>query len=362
MLTRRGQDFVGFIVLNVVLGLAGYIALGGLRVSQVHLPLENNPSPLGYFRSLSLFVIPCLVFGTWLVRMDRDPARRRSFYLTVGVLTPIGALLDIFLGKYFFVFPNTDAVLGSLHPVFRIPAFDWKHGLAGLLGPGWVPGYIPIEEFLFYALGFTCILLTYIWCEAVLFGDDKSDRQQPVPRVFQNAWSAAGSCLGVGALLFAVGYAVHRHLQQEPRGFPGYYLFLLISAVIPSMICFRVAFHFVHWRALTVAWLFVLSISQFWEASLGLPYQWWDYQHGTMLGIFIRPHCDLPIEASLVWFLGSWTTVMVHETVLAGIRLRAATGKSVLRILMGEIEDMDTVKAREEAVRRPPDPRERSHP
>ncbi|MCC7373491.1 MAG: hypothetical protein IT581_02460 [Verrucomicrobiales bacterium] len=351
MLTRRGKDFTGFLVLNLVLAVSGYLALGGLRASQVHLPLEGNPSPLGYTRSLALFVIPCLVFGAWLVGMDRDPARRRSFLITVGLLTPLGGLLDIFLGKYFFVFPNTAAVLGSWHPVFRLPAFDWKDGLAGLGGSGWVPGYIPIEEFLFYALGFICILLTYIWCEAVLFADQKSDRNQPVPRIFERAWAAVGTWLGIGLFLFAIGYAISRRLQQEPGSFPGYYLFLLATAVIPSMICFRVAFHFVHGRALTVAWLFVLSISQFWEASLGLPYQWWDYQHARMLGIFIRPHCDLPIEALLVWFLGSWTTVMVHETILAGIRLRLATGKNVFQILLGEAADLEAVKTREHTVR-----------
>ncbi|MBL9128999.1 MAG: hypothetical protein JNL97_15220, partial [Verrucomicrobiales bacterium] len=125
------------------------------------------------------------------------------------------------------------------------------------------------------------------------------------------------------------------------------FLFLLLCALLPSLLCFRVAFHFVHWRALTVAWLFVLSISQFWEASLGLPYQWWDYRHASMIGLFVRPHCDLPVEAVVVWSLASWTTAIVHETVLAALRFRSRTGVGVFRILLANPEDIDAAKSQE---------------
>lgn len=356
MLTRRGRDLLGFAILNATIALGAYLALGEIRSSQKPVPLENDPTPLGYTRSLVLFVLPCLVFGGWLLIRDRDRDRRRAFLITVGALAPIGILLDLILGKEFFVFPNTAAVLGSRYPGMRFPAYDWNHGWRGLTGAGWVPGYLPIEEFLFYGLGFACILLTYIWCEAVLFGDEKSDLAQPVPAMFRRAWSSIGLCLLVAALLFLAGYALHRSLRREEGGFPGYFLFLLLCALLPSLVCFRVAFHFVHWRALTVAWLFVLSISQFWEASLGLPYQWWDYRHATMIGLFVRPHCDLPVEAVVVWSLASWTTAIVHETVLAALRLRRRTGVGVFRILWGSQDDIAEVKARESTDRFPSHP------
>src|SRR6185369_308755 len=81
----------------------------------------------------------------------------------------------------------------------------------------------------------------------------------------------------------------------------------------------RIAFQFINWRALTTSWLFITGISQFWEASLAVPYGWWDYERDQMMGIFLKAHCDLPIEAVFVWTLGSWTTVIIYETILTAI-------------------------------------------
>jgi hypothetical protein len=50
-----------------------------------------------------------------------------------------------------------------------------------------------------------------------------------------------------------------------------------------------------------------------------VPYGWWAYEPDQMMGIFLKPHCDLPIEAALVWTLGSWTTVIVYETTLTAL-------------------------------------------
>jgi hypothetical protein len=37
------------------------------------------------------------------------------------------------------------------------------------------------------------------------------------------------------------------------------------------------------------------------------------------MGVFLKPLCDLPIEAALVWTLGSWTTVIIYETILTAL-------------------------------------------
>lgn len=342
MATRRNLDLLGFLVLNAVLGLGAYLALRSIRVSQQPVPLADDPTPLGYTWSLGLFVLPILVFGYWLLGMSRDPLRRRAFFYTVGALFPLGVLLDLLLGYHFFRFPNEQAVLGSRYAWLRLPAYDWAHGWRGLSGAGWRPGYVPIEEIFFYGLGFTAILLTYLWCESVLFGHRAKQVQPVVPRIFARWWSAVALWLGIGGLLFLAAWMFCR-TRPTPEGpaFPGYFLFLLVSAVIPSMVGFRVAYHFVHWRALTVAWLFLLGLSRFWEASLALPYQWWDYKHAQMMGIFVRPHCDLPLEATVVWTLASWTTAIVFETILAGLRLHAERGVSFWRILRGDPEDLE---------------------
>ena len=235
-------------------------------------------------------------------------------FLTLVLLIPLGFILDIFFGRIFLTFPNTAATLGWL-----LPGYDLRSGWAGLLGPGW-KRVLPIEEFAFYALGFAAMLLAYIWADEVLFYTDKVDDNQRTPRVFRGWKETLSFWVITGAILFAVAWAIRRHTpSQSGHAFPGYFLFLLLGSIVPSLFCSRVAFQFINWRALTTSWLFILGISQFWEASLGIPYGWWDYEQDQMMGIFIKPHCDLPLEAVLVWTLGSWTTVICYETILTAL-------------------------------------------
>ena len=46
---------------------------------------------------------------------------------------------------------------------------------------------------------------------------------------------------------------------------------------------------------------FMMLVSMLWEATLALPYGWWNYQRETMTGIFIGAWSGLPIEAIIVW-------------------------------------------------------------
>jgi hypothetical protein len=47
---------------------------------------------------------------------------------------------------------------------------------------------------------------------------------------------------------------------------------------------------------------------------MAIPYQWWGYQHGQMLGFYINGFCGLPIEAPLLWLGITWATVILYET------------------------------------------------
>ena len=104
---------------------------------------SDDPTPHGYTWSLLLFVFPLGVIAWWFLRHPRLTFRRRAYWLTVGILAPIGFVLDILLGHVFFEFPNRAATLGL--------------DLPGIGGP------LPIEEFVFYLAGFLFILLFYIW-------------------------------------------------------------------------------------------------------------------------------------------------------------------------------------------------------
>src|SRR5262245_41177179 len=321
-----------------MLALASTLAIIRVGVSQQPVDPTLNPSPLGYTYSLALFIIPCVVFGVWVWRSPRTTEQRHACVFTLLVLIPLGFILDAFFGRMFLRFPNLNATLGIL-----LPGYDLRTGWRGLLGSGWEP-FLPLEEFAFYGLGFIAMLLAYIWADEILFRANKVDDHQRTPRVFRGWKATLLFWLAVGAVLFGMAWLIRRAVpSQSGTAFPGYFLFLLIASIVPSLFCSRVAFQFINWRALTIGWLFVLAISQFWEASLGVPYGWWAYEPDQMMGIFLKPHCKLPIEAVLVWTLGSWTTVILYETILTAL-YAGRKGWSLFGVIRADEKELEMVK------------------
>src|SRR5438067_12158970 len=106
---------------------------------------SDNPTPLGYTWSLLLFIIPIAALGWWFACRPDLHFPRKAFWRTIGVLAPLGFVLDLLFGNAFFIFPN-------------------KHATLGINVPG-IGGPIPIEEFAFYLTGFIIVLLSYIWCD-----------------------------------------------------------------------------------------------------------------------------------------------------------------------------------------------------
>jgi hypothetical protein len=338
MLTRKGQDLLGLAALMAILAVAGTLAVARIAVSQRPIDPALNPSPLGYTFSLALFGLPCAVFGVWIWRSRRTAEQRRACGFTLLLLIPLGLILDLLFGRLFLKFPNHQATLGLL-----LPGYDLRSGWRGLWGPGWEP-FLPLEEFVFYALGFAAILLSYIWGDEILFRASKVDDRQRTPRVFRGWKATLTFWLAIGAVLFGAAWWIRQNVpSQSGRAFPGYFLFLLVGSILPSLFCSRVAFHFINWRALTLGWLFILAISQFWEASLALPYGWWGYEPDQMMGIFFKPHCDLPLEAVLVWTLGSWTTVILYETLLTAL-VAGRKGWSLFGVVRATDLELATVK------------------
>lgn len=337
-LTPKGKDLAWFLSLIGLLAVSGWIATWGFESSQQFVDVSDNPTPLGYFKSLVLFLLPCAVFGFWMLKLLRSRTRKKAFWITIALLAPIGVVLDIFFGMQFLTFRNTGSVLGSQWPWCILWAYD-------LRGGAWHK-YIPVEEVLFYFLGFVAILLTYVWADEVVFGGSKVSAQQNTPPPFRT-WVRSFLFWGlIGLGLFGIACIIRSRVPPiGESAFPGYFLFLLVTAFIPSMVCSRLAFHFVNFRALTLAWLFVLGISQFWEAALGIPYQWWGYQKDQMMGWFIKAQCDLPVEAVLVWTLGTWATVMVYETILNVLRIKERNPhRTVLQALRGDDADIPGLK------------------
>ena len=338
-LTGKGKDLIAFVCLNVLLAVSGWIATSGFKRSQVLVDVSQDPTPLGYLKSLVLFALPCVLFGIWLGNYLASPTRRRALWLTVFLLAPLGLVLDVFFGRSFFVFRNVGATVAGYSRFWLLPAFSFE---TGTFQP-----YIPVEEVLFYFMGFLSILLTYIWSDQVVFGAHKVSHSQKPPKALASGPRALLFWGFLGAALSVISWLIRRAIppEQGAGAFPGYFIFLVWTAVVPSMVCSRLAFHFVNFRALTLAWLFVLGISQFWEAALAIPYQWWGYQPDRMIGLRIRAQCDLPVEAVLVWTLGTWAAVMVYETVLNVLRIKVAQpDRAIHEALRGEERDVDLLK------------------
>lgn len=344
MLTRKGQDLVALGALMATIAAASALAMATIGISQTAVDLLEGSSPYGYTLSLGLFVLPCLVFGIWAARSPGTAEQRRAFFITIVVLVPLGFILDIVFGRLFLRFPNLDATLGIL-----VPGYDPRTGWEGLWGSGWEP-VLPLEEFAFYALGFVTMLLVYVWADEILFRSSKVDDGQRTPRVFRGWAATLLFWLAIGGVLFAIAWLIRASVPSvSGNAFPGYFLFLLAASVIPSLFCARIAFQFINWRALTLAWLFILAISQFWEGALAMPYGWWAYNPDQMMGIFIRPLCDLPLEAVLVWTLGSWTTVIIYETILTAVYAGRSGRRlpGVVRASEGELVEVKEMQARE---------------
>ena len=89
----------------------------------------------------------------------------------------------------------------------------------------------------------------------------------------------------------------------------------------------------INWRALGMTMFFIMLLSMLWEATLALPYGWWNYQHHAMMGIFIGAWCDLPIEAVLVWLAVTYGTVIVFEAV----KIWQASGQPARTVFLGRL-------------------------
>jgi hypothetical protein len=258
-----------------------------------------------------LFVVPVAALGWWFACRPDLKFPRKAFWRTIAVLTPVGFLLDLLFGNAFFVFPNKAATLG-----LDVPA---------------VGGAIPVEEFVFYLTGFMLVLLSYIWCDeywmAAYNVPDYQTATAGIPRIvrFHFASVILGTLLIAGAILY------RKSFSGAPDGFPWYFVYLVCGSVIPSAGFFHTAQPFINWRAFSFTFFLLLLISLLWEATLALPYGWWEYRPRTMMGLHIGAWSGLPIEAVFVWFAVTFTTVITYEV----IKIWKALGTRALEAFFG---------------------------
>jgi hypothetical protein len=274
--------------------------------------VAGNPSPYGYPVSLLTFVVPILLIAFWFLPKEHVVVSRRAFWWTVGVLFPLGAALDFFFAQFFFGFPNPAATLGIPAPALGKP--------------------VPVEEYAFYLTGFMAILLIYIWFDTYWLSAYSIPESSGARIDFQRLLGFHGKSL-IAAIVLIGGAIVFRKLAEPGvPGFPGYLTFLVLTALLPSMVLYSQVSKFINWRALSLTLFMILVTSMLWEATLAIPYGWWSYQHSAMVGVYVRAWDNLPIEAVLLWIAVSFATVLVYET----IRCWHASGKRAIDAFFGK--------------------------
>jgi len=278
---------------------------GTLQVS------NSDPTPHGYSWSLLLFIVPIVVIAFWFLPAEGVEIPRRAFWRTIGILVPIGFGLDFFFAQRFFVFPNSGATLGIGAPALGTP--------------------VPVEEYIFYFTGFLCVLLLYVWLDEFWLSayniQNYAGEANKISRLFQFHRTSAI----VGVVLIAMAVVYKKMFSPYPDGFPGYFTVLVLGGFVPAVSFFPTARPFINWRAFSLTLFFILLVSLLWEATLAVPYQWWGYQPGQMLGLSIGAWARLPIEAVSVWIAVTYGTVIVFEI----FKLWQASGRTAKHAFLG---------------------------
>ncbi|MGH9647292.1 MAG: hypothetical protein ACRD4E_10790 [Bryobacteraceae bacterium] len=270
------------------------IALHSVRTPAV-VTVVTDASPHGYTWSLLLFIVPIVGIAFWFLPSEGLEVPQRAFWRTIAILAPIGCLLDVIFAQWFFCFPNPQATLGILAPALGRP--------------------VPIEEYVFYLTGFITILLLYAWMSEYWLAAYSVDDYRAEARAMPRLLKFHPTSFMLGLILIAIAILYKKYFSLTPAGLPGYFIVLVAGGLIPAVSFYPATRRFINWRALSLTMFFILLISMLWEATLALPYGWWNYQHPRMMGVFIGAWSDLPIEAVLVWLAVTYGTVILFEAV-----------------------------------------------
>ncbi|HYP67823.1 MAG TPA: hypothetical protein VEP67_06155 [Thiobacillaceae bacterium] len=308
---RSRQAFWVLCLLAAMLIVPAALTLSSVEHPGVLRIASDNPTPYGYTWSLLLFIVPVAVLGGWFARRPELHFPRRAFWRTLAVLVPLGFFLDLAFGNAFFVFPNHGATVG-----LGVPA---------------IGGTVPIEEFVFYLTGFMAALMSYIWADEYWMSAynvaDYREAARGIVRIVRFHYPSAL----FGVVLIAAAAVYKRLFSASPEGFPWYFTYLTLGALVPSAGFFHTARPFVNWRAFSFTFFLMLFISLLWEVTLALPYGWWGFRPQAMIGLNICAWSDLPVEEPLVWMAVSYATVIVYELIkiwlAMGTRAPAAVGK-----------------------------------
>lgn len=291
------------------------LTLHTVRASALRSDFSADASPYGYTISLLLFVVPSLAIVLWFLPREGLTISRRAFAWSIGLLFPLGGVLDFFFARYFFVFPNTAATLG-----IKAPA----------LGGG-----VPVEEYAFYLTGFLAVLLLYIWLDEYWLKAYSVPAEASERVTFDRLLQFHPASLAVAGVLITAALLYERYVVHVPGRFPGYFIFLVLFALLPSSVLLPTARPVINWRALSLTMFMLLVTSLLWEVTLALPYGWWNFREEQMLGIRVTAWSFLPVEEVYVWVAVTYSSVIVYEIV----KRWKSSGRSMRHAFLGHTSD-----------------------
>jgi hypothetical protein len=299
------------VVMLAMITFPAAITLKTVRSPAVLEMINSDPTPHGYTWSLLLFFVPIVVIAFGFLPREEVKIPRKAFWWTIGILVPLGFATDFFFASRFFVFPNVGATLRIGAPALHKP--------------------VPVEEYVFYLAGFIAVLLFYLWLDeywlAAYNVPDYRNESKKIDRLLQ--FHPPSVILGIVLVVSAVIYK--KVFSPFREGFPEYFTFLVVVAFVPAGSFFPTARRFINWRAFSLALFFILLVSLLWEATLAVPYQWWDYQPRQMIGLRIGAWYGLPIEAVCLWIAVTYATTIVFEIV----KLWQASERSAKHAFLG---------------------------
>lgn len=296
------KDALLLIAMVLVIIVPAALTLRTVRFPPGQVPYSDDPTPHGYTVSLLIFLVPVIAIGVWHLVWPRHHVERRAMLLAAATITALGAVLDFVFGHTFFSYPNTLATMG-----FRLPAWDLATGTL-------VYDYLPIEEFAFYILGGVFMITTYLWADRNWLKDYEPEDFSALAQTKDKLLDFNPGIFALALALIVAGWAFKKYGPSDsPEGFPGYFTFQVSLAFLPTIVCFKCVRDFINWRAFAFSWFLLLLVSLMWEATLGVPYGWWDYKSAQMLGIHILAWGKLPIEAVLLWLVAGWGAIISLE-------------------------------------------------
>jgi hypothetical protein len=263
-----------------------------------------------YTLSLLFWIVPLVLMGGELWRRrSLGGIQRKALAINLVILAGVGFVLDLLFAHLFFKFPDPSMTMG-----FNIRG-------------------IPVEEFLFYLLGFWFIIILYVFNDELFLSRYNRDDGYYVRfarRIRRIIYlSATRKSVLWLLILVSVFVILKRLLHPEGAMLPGYILFLTAFAYVPYLFFWKITKSLVNRQALVFTIVVTTLISIVWEVTLALPRGYWNYNHDYMLGISIPAWDSLPVEAVTVWIFCSLIVLLYEYTKVILQRRKAAHSRKI---------------------------------